>query len=206
MSSVKIGEKFGCNHKPILRVLEENDIKRIRNGIRKYAIDEAYFDCIDTTDKAYILGFLYADGSNCIDKCTIAMSLQEEDRDILEKIRLTIGSEKPLEYLDYSNKHDHGYTYKNQYRLLMFNKHMCESLKNIGMTPNKSLSLDFPNIDPKLYSHFVRGYFDGDGSVYRTIKNENNHRIAVTITSTEKFCEKLIEVVKEQVGIHAHLL
>lgn len=132
------------------------------------------------------------------------MSLQEDDMDILEKIRIAIGSEKPLEYLDYSDKNDFGYTYKNQYRLLIFNKHMCDTLSNIGMTPNKSLNLNFPNIDPQLYPHFIRGYFDGDGSVYRTIKNDNNHRVSVTITSTEQFCNKLVEISKEYIGIQTH--
>lgn len=56
MSSVKIGEKYECSHKPILKILEENGIDRVRNGVRKYAINEKYFDYIDTQDKAYILG------------------------------------------------------------------------------------------------------------------------------------------------------
>ena len=201
ISSVKIGEKYGCSHKVILRLLESQNIDHSWKPKRKYAINEAYFDTIDTPNKAYILGFLYADGSNCLDKCTVTMSLQEEDRDILERIRGEIGSEKPLEYLDYTNKNDGGYTYKNQYRLLLFNKHICKALETIGMIPKKSLKLEFPNIKPELYSHFIRGYYDGDGSVYRQIKNDNNHAVTLTITSTEEFCKRLVDISKKYIGI-----
>lgn len=87
----------------------------------------------------------------------------------------------------------------------MFNKHMCDSLAKIGMVPNKSLLLEFPDIDPALYSHFIRGYYDGDGSIFRHIKSENNHAITVTITSTEQFCKKIVEISKEYIGIKTNI-
>ena len=132
------------------------------------------------------------------------MSLQEEDRDILEKIRSEIGSEKPLEFLDYTNKHDGGYTYKNQYRLLIFNKHMCETLESVGMMPNKSLKLQFPDIKPELYPHFIRGYFDGDGSISQRIISDKNQPITISIVSTENFCKRLVEISKKYLGIKSN--
>ena len=202
ISTVKIGEKFGCSHKVIAKVLKRNNIPRTGKSRRKYKINENFFDNIDTENKAYILGFLYADGCNFIKKQTVSMSLQEEDYEILEKIRLCIGSERELEYIDNSNKHNFGYTYKNQWRLLLFSKHICESLNNIGMTPSKSLSLEFPTIDKSLYRHFIRGYFDGDGSVYQYFVNENNKPVTLTITSTNSFCEKVQEILKDELGIN----
>jgi hypothetical protein len=158
-STVIIGKMFGVSHKIIAKILEEFQIARTGVGRRQYALNEHYFDQIDTPNKAYILGFLYADGSNNISKCTVSMSLEDKDKEILEKIRIEIGSEKPLEFLDYSNKHDFGYTYNNQYRLLMFSAHMCKTLQEHGMVPNKSLILSFPDINHNLLSHFVRGFF-----------------------------------------------
>lgn len=113
-SSVSIGKRYGISHKPILRELHNMgvDVDQ-KKSVRKYQLDEHYFDSIDTPNKAYILGFLHSDGSNFPDKSTISLSLQEEDIDILERIRKELKSEKPLEFLDYSNKHDFGYTYKN---------------------------------------------------------------------------------------------
>lgn len=207
MSSVKIGKRYNVGHKVILRVLHENNIEVNNSRLhRKYKLNENYFDVIDTQNKAYILGFLYADGNNGINKSTISLCLQEEDMDILEKIRLEIGSEKPLLYLDKSNKHDFGYDYKNQYGLYMFSKHMCESLCDKGVVPNKSLITTFPDFLPNhLLSHFIRGVYDGDGSIYRTVKNEKNHAVSVTITATESFCQSLQSVVKEQINLNSKI-
>lgn len=199
MSSVKIGQVFNCKHKTIAKVLERNGIDRAGVGLRKYKLNEHYFDNIDTPNKAYILGFFYADGSNSESKQTITMSLQEEDMDILETIRNEIGSERPLEFLDYSNKHDGGYNYKNQYRLLMFSKHMCETLRGKGMPPNKSLILKWPTfLRDNLYSHFLRGYVDGDGH----ISPRSNF---VGFLSTEDFCIGAKEYLENKLDIQCSI-
>ena len=201
-SSVDVGKLFNVGHKVITKILEEKGIERTAAKKRQYKINEHYFDEVDTPNKAYILGFLYADGSNCMSKGTITMSLEEGDKDILERIREEIDSGRPLEFLDYSNKHDFGYTYKNQYRLLLFSTHMCKTLQIHGMIPNKSLALEFPTLDEKLIPHFVRGYFDGDGCICKG-KRETN--FLATITSTNNFCIKLKEIVEREIGINCHI-
>ena len=203
-SSVSIGKKYNTTHKPILKILHKNNIV-IDSSLshRKYALNEEFFDQINTQEKAYILGLLYSDGSNNPDKSTIAISLQEEDKEILEQIRKIINSEKPLEYIDNSNKHDFGYSYKNQYRLLMCSKHMCESLSSLGVVKNKSLIISFPNfLSDSLLPHFIRGVFDGDGSIYQAYRNENNLPIVVTITATNDFCLKLKSIVQDTLSIN----
>ena len=202
-SSVSISKRYGLNnHKPILKLLHSNNVSVNRSlSTRKYKLNEKYFDLIDSPNKAYILGFLFADGSLNKDKQTISMSLQEDDWDILEKIRNEIDSEKQLEFLNYSNKKDFGYTYKNQYRLSMFSKYMCESLINIGMVQNKSLILEFPNIPKEFHSHFIRGYFDGDGSFCAYYTKENKFQPLVTITSTEQFCIKIQNILRDNLNI-----
>ena len=202
-STPKVGHAFGVGNHVIEKILKERGIERTGKGGRLYQINEHYFDEIDTPNKAYILGFFYADGSNVKSKRTISMSLEERDKDILERIRNEIGSERPLEFLDYSNKHDFGYTYKNQYRLLLFSAHMCKVLESYGMVPNKSLVLNFPDIREDLLPFFILGVFDGDGSVSQGKIKETN--FTLTITSTEKFCERLKEIVEFKLGIHCHI-
>lgn len=134
------------------------------------------------------------------------MTLEESDFQDLERIRFEIGSDHPLEFIDYSDKHDFGYTYKNQYRLLLFSTHMCKTLESIGMVPNKSLVADFPTLPSELVRHFVRGLFDGDGSVYRyKYKNRNSYQHTLTITSTLSLCEKLVNVVESALDINCHI-
>ena len=200
-STVSIGKLFNVSHKTIARMLESLGISRTGVGKRQYKLNEHYFDKIDTPNKAYILGFLYADGCNYSKKGTISMSLAEGDKDILERIRLEVDSEKELEFIDYSDKHDFGYNYKNQYRLLFFSAHMCDVLEKHGMTPCKSLSISFPDINEDLIRHFVRGMFDGDGSIYRHLKNG----YTITITSTNGFCLSLQNIIKTKLNINCSI-
>ena len=205
-SSVDVGKLFNVGHKVITKILEEKGVKRTAAKKRQYKINENYFDEIDTPNKAYILGFLWADGCNFVKKSTISMTLEEKDKDDLDRIRNEIGSERPLEFIDYSNKHDFGYTYKNQYRLLLFSTHMCKTLENIGMVPNKSLIVKFPTLSSELIRHFIRGLFDGDGSVCRSkYNNRQSYQHTLTITSTLMMCEELVDIVENAININCHI-
>ena len=66
ITSCKLAKKFECGESTILRILNEHGIERRHLGeaCKKYKMDFTYFDEIDTPNKAYILGFLYADGVN----------------------------------------------------------------------------------------------------------------------------------------------
>ena len=192
--SVKIGKRYGITHKPILKALRKMGIGVKQSlSMRQYALDETYFDNIDTPNKAYILGFLFADGHNEPKKGTISMSLHEQDRDILERIRVEVKSDKPLEFIDYSNKHDFGYTYANQYRLLLFSSYMCNIMNNLGMVHDKSYCLRYPQIPKELNRHFIRGYFDGNGCV---LSNGG-----FQLTSTYYFLDSVNAIISEELGM-----
>ena len=81
------------NYFPISQVAINNLLRR--NGYvaksasdlkRKYPIVEDFFDVIDTEEKAYILGLLYADGYNNTDRNSVSLGLKETDREVLDKI------------------------------------------------------------------------------------------------------------------------
>lgn len=144
---------------------------------RKYTLNENYFDKVDTQEKAYFLGLLYADGSNDTKNHQVTISLQESDKHILETFKSELGSNAPLEL---SKKKP---TFSNQYRLTICNKHLSEVLEHLGMVVNKSLILEFPNfLEKNLISHFIRGYFDGDGHV-------SGKYYITSIVSTISFCQ-----------------
>lgn len=202
MSMHKIALNLEIDDKTVKGILIKNNVK-IRSK-RKYKLNEHYFDKIDTPTKAYILGFFYADGSINLSKSTIAMSLQEEDGYILDRMRREFNSTKELEFLDYSNKHDFGYTYKNQYRLLFFSIYLCKQFEKLGVFQNKSLILEFPDwLNKDLIPHFIRGYYDGDGSVCFGSGRKTN--CILTITSTNKFCSKIKEIIEKELGINTYI-
>lgn len=202
MSMHKIALNLEIDDKTVKRILIKNNVE-IRNK-RKYKLNEHYFDKIDTPTKAYILGFFYADGSINLPKSTVSISLQEEDGYILDRMRREFGSTKELEFLNYSNKHDFGYTYKNQYRLLFFSIYLCKQFEKLGVVQNKSLILEFPDwLRKDLIPHFIRGYYDGDGSVCFGSGRKTN--CILTVTSTNNFCLKIKEIIEKELGINTYI-
>lgn len=166
-SLVEIGEKLGIGPNRIKKVLISNsvEIRDASHARRTYDIDEHYFDVIDTPNKAYILGLLYSDGNinTSGGHYTIRIRLQEYDVDILEKIRHELKYTGNLRFYDLNNKNSN---WQNCYGLEINNKHMVEKLMEYGVIPNKSLLIKFPNfLKKELVSHFIRGFWDGDGHI-----------------------------------------
>lgn len=195
-----IAERFRLNHKAVNKVLERNGVKRTGVGKRKYSLNEHYFDTIDTQNKAYILGLFYADGYNGVDRSTIRIQLSEEDRVLLERISEEMGSDHPITYIDCSDReYCNGYVSKNMCSFDVYSTHMCHTLASLGAPQNKSLILEYPDfITPELQSHFLRGYFDGDGSI--TV-GKNTGLWVLTLTSTERFCNGALNVLRSMTGI-----
>ena len=133
---------------------------------RMYKVNHQFFDEINTEEKAYILGFLYADGTNQEHKNGgkyVSFTQLEQDKDILEKINISMGSNYPLyESIQESNG-------KLKYKLSINSQQLSNTVSRLGAVPNKSLILKFPDTSifksKDLIRHFIRGYFDGDGSV-----------------------------------------
>ena len=185
----EIGELFGVSKEAILYYFHTRgySIKNKSEQNRKYHVDENFFDSIDTEEKAYYLGLLYADGTNYMKKNSIQIGLQERDKDILEKFRASLNTEKPLHKI--KTKYPGG---QDIFKLEIVSEHMCNVLNDIGMVPNKSLVLEFPNCIPNdLIRHCIRGYFDGDGYISR------GHDYTVEIMGTEMFCLKVQEILKD---------
>lgn len=133
--------------------------------MKMYSLNQNFFEIIDTEEKAYWLGFLYADG--CI---YVAKNRKEV---ILEL------STQDIEHIGLFNKHINSnrkikITKRGYARLEIFNTKMVDDLINLGCISRKSLKVKFPTeeIVPRyLIHHFIRGYMDGDGCICPYYKN-----------------------------------
>lgn len=146
------------------------EIRSKSHAFQKYYIDEHYFDNMDTPNQAYILGILYADGNRTISKnhYSVTLKLQERDKDILEKIKYEIKSERPLKFNDCSKCEGN---VQDQWSLIIDNKHIGQTLEKYGIVPNKTFKLHFPKfLDKSLLPHFFRGFWDGDGTISHNYK------------------------------------
>ena len=163
MGIKKISKKLNIDYGSVKRALNKKGIKlrNLSESQKKYTLNRNYFDDIDTQNKAYILGLLYADGNVGKDNYVIQICLQEEDKHILEQIKNELNSNRPLYFKETNKKNK---SWKNTYSLILNDEHMHQSLINKGVVPQKTFKIKFPEfLDEKFISHFIRGYFDGDG-------------------------------------------
>ena len=136
------------------------------------------FKVIDTQEKAYLLGQIYGDGYNgCKENnknYRFSMASINTDRDLYEKLNNLF----PFLKLHFYKSHD------NMVYLQNYEKAFCLDLKSLGMVSNKTDKdvtgeFHFPNIKEDLIPHFLRGYFDADGSAWypNRVRSRNNLHI-----------------------------
>lgn len=177
--------------------LKELGITR-RNGCQAI-IKHDYFNVIDTEEKAYFIGLLLADGSVRHNKekgesYSLRLELKVEDKYIIERLTRALGSDNPVKECK-TNKRRGEFKMKHNAYNAFNSKQLFDDLGEYEIVPNKSLTLkNLPNIDRKLMRHFIRGFFDGDGTVYITKKNNKLHfgfyGTYVFIGKLKKYLEK----------------
>lgn len=190
---VKLAKKYQISRAVIYQILNNNRINHTANFdlLSKYTLNKHYFDYIDTEDKAYFLGLLYADGNNYTKHGRIAISLQEEDKYILDRFNQVIQSNRSLTLRERNSKNS---KHKNQYRLDIVNRYMSDKLNLLGCINAKSLTLKFPTeqqVPTHLLRHFIRGLWDGDGCISVLTSDTHKRYFRSSITSTLDVCQNL---------------
>lgn len=172
-----LAKKYNTTTGCLSKHLKNQNIK-IVNQQNRTKFNEHIFDSIDTEEKAYWLGFIFADGyissinANKKPRYAFELSLQLNDINHLLKFNSFMQHEKNNVKMD-----------SFRCRWSINNKHLWETLNSYGCTPRKSLTLEFPKLeifkDKSLIRHFIRGYFDGDGCISRYDIEETNPVISV---------------------------
>lgn len=182
----QLGKEFGCSYGTIRNLLNKHHIKS-RGSKQGYPRNEFYFSKIDTEEKAYWLGFLYADG--CVHSNSYEISMNITDKEHVEKFQKAIGAINHKITIINDKRWENA---KTLYQFSIKDKQLHEDLIKWGCIPQKSLKIDkIPNIPRDFVSHFIRGYFDGDGSLHY-LKGTNNYRIS--FVGTQSF---LMDIQKE---------
>lgn len=173
---VKIGKYLNIDQSCINEILKRNNIN-IRNftDYRKYNLNEDYFEIIDTPEKAYWLGLMYADGCSSRNRIS-RLSLNEVDLQSLIDFRNDVCSNIPIQ------NGKHGMKILN-----LYSKKMNLDLANHGCVNNKTFKIKFPDINNELINHFIRGYFDGDGCITWHINKNGYLYCQASIAGTYDF-------------------
>lgn len=169
----KLEEETGFDRKILSREIKKYLSKETNFSNRKYKLNESYFENIDSPEKAYWLGFIAADG--CIYQTgsgskVLSFNINSRDKNHLEKFLQAIKSTAKIKIISGS-----GFGEMTEIASLQINsKKIVEDLNKFGIIQKKSLILDKPNIEEKYLFDWIRGYFDGDGSITVELPNGNS--------------------------------
>lgn len=181
----KIGEIYNVSRETVTNFAKRQGWYGLRQDAPRatYQLNQEYFDVIDSEDKAYWLGFIAADGNIRKDFLRLSIELARCDKNHLVKFRDSLNSNAPIKDMDRENPSSY---------IRINNKHLCLALANYGIVPNKSLTFTVKlDLIPQIYlKDFIRGYFDGDGSIYQ----DRRGSWGINFTGSHSFMAQLKEL------------
>jgi len=186
LSTIEISKIYNVAYGTIWKLLKNNGVKLRSNKVnsRKNNYNFDYFENIDTEKKAYWLGFFFADGFiREKDQKMLGVALSTKDIDHLEKLKKDMNAEYDIKKYKTVSGYKIGIGYC---RLLFFGEKIVFDVKKYGMIPNKSNILTRPKNIPKEFEiPFIRGFFDGNGSIKKAAATKNFYQFGISIVSTE---------------------
>lgn len=189
MTYKEIGNILGFTERQIRGKINNMGLTKIRN------VNKDYFDVIDNSNKAYFLGFIFADGyitthEEILDDGYIkinyefGMQLQSGDRYILEKLNDELGGENLITDKEPTKRMILGKecNVSAMSTLRIFSKDIVLGLMKQNIVKNKSQHPNFPIVDDKFFFDWLRGYIDGDGCFW---KYKNHYYLHITCAFEE---------------------
>lgn len=202
-SSTYLAKEYNVSKSTILKIWMNSD-KRGKSH-RHYPLDETYFDIIDSKDKAYFLGFMSADGNVYSSEHytgdrqnRFSLALKSDDEYILELFKKYLKTTKPLSRTSQKNKY---YTSIHS-KLELSSNRIVEALAKYNIVPRKSILFEICQLDDEYMSHYLRGYFDGDGSI--TFKMPLS-KTMISYTGFIHNLEKIQEYLRKSQNIDMHI-
>lgn len=193
----QIEKDYQVTRQSVAIFLENKGIKTTKgNHYRIYTHTYDFFENIDTEEKAYWLGFMFADGfindcSNRYGEDKFGITLHAKDLQTLEDFKKSIKATNPITDVSYGKS--------SLRRILMSSQKTVDDLISHGCVKQKSLILEPPiGVPHQLIHHFIRGFFDGDGSIFYNKTTFSTHptwetpSFSINITSTKSMIEWLI--------------
>ena len=160
---------------------------------RRYQFDQHYLDVIDTDSKAYMLGLLAADGCVARTGWEVRLKLRCRDVRVLHTLKKRIGFTGPLRRSGADSC------------LALCSIDLVAALRAYGIHPCKSLTIIWPKLQDDLVPAFMRGVFDGDGSVLcKQVRLVSGSRLFVVGFSRwyRRVYKRALYIREERDGVH----
>lgn len=202
-SSTLIAKEIGCSRSWVLKTWINNNLSGKEIG-RQYYLNENYFKENINEKKAYILGFIAADG--CLyerenHQSLLSIVLSEKDKEILEYLKKEILFENPIKIYKKNNL---------KYCSIQITSNiLIESIKDYFIYPNKTWNINFYDIFNKLtkkyFMNFIQGYFDGDGTINsQNINSPSSYNIGISLP--EKSGLQLMKILKNEYSLNSSFI
>lgn len=189
MSLESVAIKYNITSNYFSRWFKKLNLPTRSNKINsaKYHYDSSIFESVDTPEKAYWLGFLSSDGfiqsKRKHSSYKVGISLAKQDENHLYKFRDFIHGDMPIKTYECKVGYRPGAIYS---KILITGDKFAEDLIKHGVVEHKSEILLPPNIDTNLRRHYIRGYFDGDGSIWSQTNSRGvNKQYSASFIGTE---------------------
>lgn len=167
-------KKLGIGRPTMSKYIDFYDIPRKKRGIyQKYYAKNNFFSQW-SSDMAYCLGFIAADGHVWKDRCFVTIGIHQRDITILEKIRDCISPTSPVRKTG------------DKCQLCFKSVQIHKDLNKLGVSHNKTFQLRLPKVPKKYFGDFIRGFFDGDGGIWKIKRKTRDPYIASGITCASK--------------------
>lgn len=168
-----------------------------KTNARKYKLNENYFKEIDCPKKAYWLGLLMADGTMREyknNRFQLSLELKESDKYIIEKLNNDIESN----YIITISDNSHCGT--KRARLVITNNNFAKNLLTKGIIPRKTGKEYIPKMPKELYRDFIRGFFDGDGSIQFTKNNRVRSKFHL-VSCSKKILNQIKKILEVEASV-----
>ena len=197
-----VGRKFGVDHGTIKRYMLQFGLEvpvRIR-----YSCDHDFFSR-DNEESFYVAGFIAADGCVLADCNVLSIGLALKDLAQLEMTKKLLKAENPIsEHLIKNSKRNPKWNDCKKAEIKITSKQICKDLKRFNIVPRKTHTYKFPEWikTHPLRHHFIRGYFDGDGSFYSNLKKDGIRsvkQVYFSLRGTDDFLAAVIEIFNKEI-------
>ena len=199
------GKEYGISQHMMEKILKKYGITKrtyteAKQEGRKYPCNDNFFK-IQNADMGYILGFIAADGYISSKENRISIEIQEQDKDILFQIANKTNVTRPI----HVQKRNSG---KTTATLRNWSYTWKQDLAHFGIVNKKTFTLQPPNLLlPKYRIDYIRGYFDGDGSISTTIAKNGKgviyNKNTFEITGASK---SAIDWIRNELINHYHII
>jgi biotin operon repressor len=191
-----VAKKMGCSHLHVwktMKKLRPNALRPQRNP-RKYHFIDDYFSEY-TEENSYWMGFISADGHVGVKRGRIEIKLHSKDVDRLIAFRNVVKGDFPI----------YRYNTRPHVSVVMFSRKMINDLTEKGIGPKASalrIPLDIPDTCAR---HFIRGCFDGDGSISLSRAPNGSLRPTFQILGSKCLLEWMSKKLVGQAGVESSI-